>query len=111
MEHAPEPRVLDQLSDLLDLPPSLGGTGLHPLMNSADEKFLGSFASICSTLISFCKKTNLQVYIRMSKALGEMDSPPAMVPMSATVHKVREASNITLALAENISATELETPT
>jgi len=102
LEHAMEPRVLDQLSDLLDLLPDMGGAGLHALVNFADEEVLFSFVSISSTLMYFCMKTNLQVYIKKVEALEEMDSPLVTVPMSATISKVRGASIITLVLVEDI---------
>ena len=65
MEHALGTEGRSQLSDLLDLPPSYGGrgAGLQSLEDSADEEFLGSFAAIAAALISFCRKTNQQVYI------------------------------------------------
>ena len=81
------------------------------LVNSTYEKFLGSFASIFFALISFYRKTNIQVYIWISKALEEMDSPLVTTPMSTTVNKVREESNITLALVEDISVMELDKTT
>ena len=54
LEHALGPEGKSQLSDLLDLPPSYGGAGIQSLEDSADEKFLGSFAAIASALIFFC---------------------------------------------------------
>jgi len=54
----------------------------------ADEEFLGSFAAIASALISFCKKTNLPVYIRIAEALEELDAPQLAVPLCVTVAKV-----------------------
>ncbi len=37
------------LGELLDLPPSFDGAGLHSLEKAADEEFLGSFAGITSS--------------------------------------------------------------
>ena len=56
-------------SELLDLPASYGGAGLHSLVASADEEFLGSFAVVATALISFCRNTELPVYIRYAEAL------------------------------------------
>ena len=36
--------TIGTLTDMLDLPPSFGGAGLHSLERAADEEFLGSFA-------------------------------------------------------------------
>jgi hypothetical protein len=47
---------LDQLSKQLDLPPAFEGAGLHSSEKSADKEVMGSFASISSALIFFCKK-------------------------------------------------------
>ena len=58
-----ESHVLDQLADRLDLPPAFGGAGVHSLVNFLDEKFMGSFAS---ALVSFCRDTNLQFYIKIA---------------------------------------------
>ena len=88
MELALDPRALDQLADRIDLPPAFGGAGTHSLSNYADEEFLGSFAAIASALISFCKKTNLPVYIRIAEALEELDAPQLAVPLCVTVAKV-----------------------
>ena len=54
LELALDPRVLDQLANRLDLPPTFGGAGVHSLINYADEECVGSFAAINSTLVSFC---------------------------------------------------------
>ena len=59
----------------MDLPPSYGGAGLQSLEDSADEEFLGSFAAIAAALISFCRKTEQRVYIRIAKALESLDDP------------------------------------
>jgi hypothetical protein len=48
----------------MDLPPAFGGAGSHSLSYAVDEEFLGSFAAIASALFSFCRKTNLPVYIK-----------------------------------------------
>ena len=48
LEHALGTEGRSQLSDLLILPPSYGGTGLQSLEDSADEEFLGSIAAIAA---------------------------------------------------------------
>jgi hypothetical protein len=53
LEHAIGPQARDLLAGLTDLPPALGGIGLESLERSADEEFLGSFAGISASLISF----------------------------------------------------------
>ena len=64
------------LATWLDLPPSYGGMGLNSLTRSADEDFLGSFAVIAASLISFCRKTELEVYIRIAEALEDLGDTP-----------------------------------
>jgi len=59
----------ENLSVLLDLPPSLGGAGLQSLNVAADEEYMGSFVGIAAELISFCKSMELPVYIRLAEAL------------------------------------------
>ena len=66
LKHALGPEGRSRLSDLLDLSPSYGGAGLQSLEGSADEEFLGSFAPIASSLITFCRETEQQVYIRIA---------------------------------------------
>ena len=63
------PEERGNLSELLDLPASYGGAGLQSLEASADDEFLGSFAGIATTLISFCRNTELDVNIRIAEAL------------------------------------------
>ena len=63
-----DPTSKDLLTNWLDLPPSYGGAGLESLSRSSDEEFLGSFAAFDASLISFCRKTELPVYIRIAKA-------------------------------------------
>ena len=49
----------EQLAAWLDLPPSYGGCIMNYLSRSADEEFMGSFATIVASLIAFCRKTEL----------------------------------------------------
>ena len=63
---------MDILIDWLDLPPSYGGAGLNSLCHSNDEELLGSFAAIVASLISFCRKTELHVYMGIAEALEAM---------------------------------------
>ena len=74
MECAQGPIARDQLTGLLDLPPAFGGIGLQSLERSADEELLSSFASISSSLTSFCRSTEQLVYIAIAKALEGMDA-------------------------------------
>ena len=69
LEHALGMEGKSPLSDLLNLPPSYGEMGLQSMEDSADEEFLGSFAAIATSLISFCRKTKQQVYIRIAETL------------------------------------------
>jgi hypothetical protein len=75
LEHALGTEGRSQLSDLLDLPPSYGGTSLQSLEDFADEEILGSFAAIEAALIFFCRKTEQRVYTRIVKALESLDNP------------------------------------
>jgi hypothetical protein len=83
----------------LDLPYSYGGEDLKSLSRSADEEFLGSFTTIASSLISFYRKTELPIYIRIAEALealadtvdqtaGEVRSNPT--PMLTAIRDVAE---------------------
>ena len=63
---------MDILTDWLDQPPSYGGARLNSLSRSVDEELLGSFAAIVASLISFCRKTELPVYIGIDEALEAM---------------------------------------
>jgi len=65
--------------DWLDLPPSYGGIGLNSLASSADEDFLGSFAGIASSLIEFCRKTELPIYIGIAEALEALGDTADML--------------------------------
>ena len=49
LEHARDPRDMDILADWLDLPYSYGGAELKSRSRSADEEFIGSFATIASS--------------------------------------------------------------
>jgi hypothetical protein len=89
----------------MDLPPSYGGAGLQSLEDSADEKFLGSFAAIATTLISFCKKTEQRVYTRIAKALESLDDPEGGVTCP-TLEGVKKAMNRSEPLREPLSEEE-----
>ena len=53
LEQALDPRDSEILGEWLDPPFSYGGAELKSLTRSADEEFIGSFAAIASSLISF----------------------------------------------------------
>jgi hypothetical protein len=72
LESSMDPTSMDILTDWLDLPPSYGGASLNSLFRSADEELLGSFADIAASLISFCRKTELLVYIGIAEAVESM---------------------------------------
>ncbi len=81
------PDSVAQLSGLLDLPPSYGGTGLQSVERSADEEFLGSFAGISAKLIAFCRKTELSVYISIAEALDYMGDAAGILEISEEADK------------------------
>jgi hypothetical protein len=56
----------------LDFTPSYGGAGLNYLCRSAHEELLGSFAAIAASLVSFCRKTELPVYLGIADAMEAM---------------------------------------
>jgi hypothetical protein len=45
---------------------------MNSLSRSPDEKFLGSFVAIAASLIAFCRKTKLSIYIRIAEALESL---------------------------------------
>ena len=73
------PPALDQMFDLLDLPPAYGGIGLRSIERAADEELLGSFEGISASLIAFCQNTELPVYIAIAEALESMGDADAMM--------------------------------
>ena len=42
---------------------------MNSLSRSVDEEFPGSFATIVASLIAFCRKTELPIYVRIAEAL------------------------------------------
>ena len=101
LEHSLGPSEWDSLTDWLDLPPSYGGSGLHSLSRSADEELLGSFAGIAASLIAFCRKTELPVYISIAQALEALDdatvlleeeTPPSPEHPCATLEAIKAAA-------------------
>ncbi len=69
LEQALDPNEKDLLSYWLDLPYSYGGVDMKSLSRSADEELLGSFVTIASSLISFCRQTTLPIYISIAEAV------------------------------------------
>jgi hypothetical protein len=73
---------------------------------------MGSFAGIATSLISFCRKTELPFYIRIAEALEALEDPDAS-PCCPTgegvkvVHERLEAMREPLSEAETEVATEL----
>ncbi len=85
----------------MDLSPSYGGSDLNSLARSANEEFLGSVAGIVTSLIAFCRKTELPVYIRFAMTLEDVrnasdlleeDNPPSMPNSCASLTAVQEAA-------------------
>jgi hypothetical protein len=60
MEHFLGTAGRSHLSNLLNLPATYGGAGLQSLEDSANEEFMGSFAGITASLISFYKKRSFK---------------------------------------------------
>ena len=102
LEYAIGPSARDQLAGLIDLPLAMGGIGMQSLERSADEELLGSFAGISASLISFCRSTELPVYIAIAEALESMDdiedllSGEVEVPTPLSILQVREVAARTL---------------
>ena len=72
---------------------------------SADEEFLGSFAGIVASLISFCIMTKLPVYIRIAEELETLEDPDAGTRCSS-MEGVREANDNMNALRAPMSEVE-----
>jgi hypothetical protein len=64
-------------------------------------------AAIAASLITFCRKTEQQVYIRIAEALKALDDPEGGVS-SPTLEGVKEAMTMTASLREPLSAEETE---
>ncbi len=95
LERALDPPILDQLSNQLDLPADFKGAGLHSLVNSADEEFLGSFASISFALISISRQTNMPVYPWIADSPEETDiSSVAVRNLKAVGERARTEGGI-----------------
>ena len=98
LENALGPLARDQITGLLDLPPAFGGIGLQSLERSAIKELLGSFAGISSSLIFFCRSTELPVYISITEALEGMDDASELLSSGEedlaplTILQVREVA-------------------
>ena len=75
---------------------------MQSLERSSDEELLGSFAGISASLISFCRSTELPVYIAIAEALESMDdiedllSSEVEVPTPLSILHVGEVAARTL---------------
>ena len=78
---------------------------MNSLSRSADEELIGSFATIASSLISLCMKTDLPVYIRIVEAVealadtvetveDEVQSNPT--PMLTAIRNATERAEVAL---------------
>ncbi len=56
-----DPHDRNRLAAELDLPPQFGGVGLQSLIRAADEKLLGSWASVSADVIAYFRTKNLLV--------------------------------------------------
>jgi hypothetical protein len=99
------------LSELLDLPASYGGAGLHSLDLAAYDEFMGSFAGIAAALISFCRNTELPAYIRIAEALEGTKGEGVGECECATMKGVKEAFERMEWLREPLSEEESNTAT
>ena len=104
------PEGREGLSALLDLPASYGEAGLHSLEVSADEELLGSFAGIAATLIAFCRKTKLPIYIKIVEAV-EMLQDPAVGQCCMSMEGVKDASERMDEMREPLNDAETEAAT
>ena len=104
LEHAIGPRARDNLAGVIDLPPAFGGIGLQSLERSADEELLGSFAGISASLISFCRSTELPVYVAIAEALEKMGDAVELLnggdddPTPLSIRQVEEVAARSLSL-------------
>ena len=72
-EHALVPTEREHFIDWLGLPPfSYGKSGLNSLSRFAYEEFLGSFANIGASLIAFCRKNELPLYISIAESQDKL---------------------------------------
>ena len=76
------PLERDHLIASLDLPPQFKGVGLQSLIRAADEKLLGSWASITSDMITFLRSNDLPVYNKLADTLDAMAKSPIHYPRS-----------------------------
>ena len=98
------------LLGLLDLSTFYGGAGLQSLVVAAEERFLGSFAGIAASLISFFKNTEMPVYIRIAEALEGTEDTDVDTGC-ATIEGVKEAYERTGWLREPLFEEESRTST
>jgi hypothetical protein len=116
LEHALSPTEWNSLTEWLDLPPSYGGSGLNSLVRSADEELLGSFAGIAASLISFCRKTELPIYITLAQALEAMgdgtealeeENPPSDADPCASIEAIEDDASRAECALSPLSTEEL----
>ena len=75
---------------------------MQSLECSADEELLGSFAEISASLISFCRSTELPVYIAIAEALESLDDIEDLLssevegPTPLSILQVREVAARTM---------------
>jgi hypothetical protein len=72
LEHAMDPEERRYMAEMMDLPPSYGGTCLYLMEKAADEELLGAHTGITASLISFCMKTETEAYIAIAEALEDI---------------------------------------
>ena len=70
-----------------------------------DEEFLGSFAAVSASLISFCRKAELQVYIRIAEALENLNDQ-GVNPSCPIVCGIKEVDDTTEHLWDYLSEGE-----
>jgi hypothetical protein len=100
---------MDQLTDLFDLPPAYGGIGLQTLERAADEELLGSFAGIAASLIAFCSRTELPVYIVIAEALESMGDVEDMLNEGNPIMEEGQATTVEAIQAVRSAATRVAT--
>jgi len=94
----------------LDLPPQFGGVGLQSLIRAANEKLLGSWASVSVDLISFFRSKDLTVYDNLANALDAManedgDQISPAIPAIASLQTVSTRAHI---FFSDITQTEMD---